>query len=107
MSVQFNHTIVWCRDPQGSASFVSGILGLAPPRPFGPFLTVALSNGVSLDFLAQEKDGELPYEHYAFLISEAEFDEVLARIRQGKVPYWADPAKRRAGAINHNDGGRG
>ena len=107
MSVQFNHTIVWCRDQRRSASFLSGILGMGPPRQFGPFLAVELSNGVSLDFLELEEGRELPYEHYAFLIGEREFDEVFERIRQGGVPYWADPAKRQAGEINHNDGGRG
>ena len=30
MSVQLNHTIVSCRDQQRSASFLTGILGLAP-----------------------------------------------------------------------------
>jgi catechol 2,3-dioxygenase-like lactoylglutathione lyase family enzyme len=106
MGVQLNHTIVWCRDPRKSAGFVSEILGLGAPRPFGPFLAVELANGVSLDFL-QTEDGAVPYEHYAFLISEREFDEVFERIRQGKVPYWADPAKSRPGEINRNDGGRG
>ena len=105
MSVEFSHTIVWCRDPRNAADFLSEILGLGPARKFGPFLVVELSNGVSLDFL--QKDGEVPYEHYAFLIGEQEFDEIFGRIRERKIPYWADPAKRRPGEINHDDGGRG
>jgi catechol 2,3-dioxygenase-like lactoylglutathione lyase family enzyme len=105
MSVQLNHTIVWCRDPRNAADFLGEILGLGPARKFGPFLVVELSNGVSLDFL--QKDGEIPYEHYAFLIGEQEFDEIFARIRERKIPYWADPAKRRPGQINQDDGGRG
>jgi catechol 2,3-dioxygenase-like lactoylglutathione lyase family enzyme len=105
MSIQLNHTIVWCRDQRKAADFLSEILGLARPREFGPFLVVELSNEVSLDFL--EKEGEIPYEHYAFLITEDEFDEIFARIVAREVPYWADPAKRRRGEINHNDGGRG
>ena len=46
-------------------------------------------------------------QHYAFLVSEAEFDEIFGRIRERALPYWADPAQMRAGEINHNDGGRG
>ena len=46
-------------------------------------------------------------QHYAFLLSEEEFDEVFARIRQRRLDYWADPARERTGEINRNDGGRG
>lgn len=105
MSVQLNHTIVWCRDKQRSAAFLTDILGLPAAAPFGPFLAVELGNGVSLDF--GERDGEIASQHYAFLIGEDDFDGVFARIRERDIPYWADPAQRRDGEINRNDGGRG
>jgi catechol 2,3-dioxygenase-like lactoylglutathione lyase family enzyme len=73
--------------------------------PFGPFMGVQTGNEVTLDFL--ETDEEFITEHYAFLISEAEFDEIFARIRSRKLPYWADPARRERGKINTRDGGRG
>ena len=105
MSVQLNHTIVWCRDQHRSAGFLAEILGRPAPTRFGPFLVVEMDNGVSLDFYQQ--DGEISRQHYAFLIGEAEFDAVYARIRERKLEHWADPARTRAGEINHNDGGRG
>jgi catechol 2,3-dioxygenase-like lactoylglutathione lyase family enzyme len=105
MAAQLNHTIVWCRDKQKSAAFLHEILGLAPPVRFGPFLVVEMSNGVSLDF--HDSEGQIVSQHYAFLISEDEFDQVFARIQARRIPYWADPGKRRAAAINRNDGGRG
>jgi catechol 2,3-dioxygenase-like lactoylglutathione lyase family enzyme len=105
MNVQLNHTIVWCRDKKRSAGFLADILGLARPVPFGPFLVVELSNGVSLDF--HEADDTIVSQHYAFLLSEREFDEVFERIRHGQLKYWADPGQRREGAVNRNDGGRG
>ena len=105
MSVQLNHTIVWCRDKERSATFLADILGLAKPVPFGPFLVVELSNGVSLDF--HEASDTIASQHYAFLLSEREFDQVFERIRQAQLKYWADPGQRREGAINRNDGGRG
>lgn len=105
MSVQLNHTIVWCRDQQKSAAFLADVLGLPPPGRFGPFEVVELGNGVSLDF--HERDGDISMQHYAFLISEAEFDDVYGRIRMRQIEHWADPGQKRAGAINHNDGGRG
>jgi len=105
VSVQLNHTIVWCRDKRKSASFLAEVLGLPKPNRFGPFLVVELSNGVSLDF--HETDGEISSQHYAFLIAEAEFDQILGRVREKGLEYWADPGQKRPGAINRNDGGRG
>jgi hypothetical protein len=52
MPVQLNHTIVEARDREKSAAFLADLLGLPEPAPFGPFLVVALSNDVSLDFVS-------------------------------------------------------
>jgi len=105
MAVQLNHTIVSVRDKQKSASFVSDLLGLRSPMTYGPFLVIDVDNGVSLDFY-EVQDAIYP-QHYAFLVSESEFDEIFGRIRQRDLPYWADPGQERLGEINTNDGGRG
>lgn len=105
MAVELNHTIVWCNDKQTSANFLAEILGRPAPQPFHHFLVVELDNGVSLDFM--EKAGKVALQHYAFLIGEADFDAVFARLRARGLDYWADPAKRKPGEINRNDGGRG
>ena len=105
MNAQLNHTIVWCRDKKKSAKFLHEILGLPAPSRFGPFLVVEMSNGVSLDFY--ETDKEIQWQHYAFLISEEQFDASFGRIKERGLKYWADPAKSRPGKINHRDGGRG
>ncbi|MGH8471025.1 MAG: VOC family protein, partial [Gammaproteobacteria bacterium] len=105
MSVRLNHTIVWCRDKQKSATFFTEVLGLPGPTRFGPFLVVQLNNEVSLDF--HEIDGEIFSQHYAFLIGEGDFDQIFARIRGRGLQHWADPGKHRADEINRNDGGRG
>ncbi len=105
MSIQLNHTIVHARDALASATFLADMLGLAAPVRFGPFHGVQLDNGVTLDFLSH--DGDILIEHYAFLVSEDEFDAIFKRIAQYHLPYWADPGHRQPGQINHNDGGRG
>lgn len=105
MTIQLNHTIVPARDPQASATFLAEILGLSTPVRFGPFWAVALDNGVTLDF--QHSDEEIPIEHYAFLVTESEFDAIFARIRARGLRYWADPMHQQPFEINHNDGGRG
>jgi catechol 2,3-dioxygenase-like lactoylglutathione lyase family enzyme len=105
VSVQLNHTIVWCRDQQRSAAFLSGILGLPPATRFGRFLVVEADNGVSLDFA--ETSQQIAAQHYAFLVGEEEFDAAFGRIREQGLPYWADPGQTQAGVINRHDGGRG
>jgi catechol 2,3-dioxygenase-like lactoylglutathione lyase family enzyme len=105
LTAQLNHTIVYSSDRAKSARFLAEILGLPAPVRFGPFEVVELDNGVSLDFAAA--DGPVQPQHYAFLISEADFDAVFRRIRDQGLPYWADPRRCLPGEINHNDGGRG
>jgi len=106
MTVALNHTIVHARDPKGSAVFLAAILGRPAPVRFGPFWAVALDNGVTLDYIEATED-ELIIEHYAFLVSEEEFDEVFARIQDRGLPYWADPGHQQPQHINRHDGGRG
>lgn len=105
MAVQLNHTIVYARDSTASATFVADVLGLARPTTFGPFMCVETANGVTLDFI--DADSEIAPQHYAFLLTEPEFDEVFGRIEATGRPYWADPGRRQVGEINHHDGGRG
>lgn len=105
MAVHLNHTIVWAHDNAASAAFLAQILGLPGPKTWGHFQIVATANGVSIDFM--RKDGAISTQHYAFLVSEPEFDEIFARIRARGLTYWADPARTREGEINRHDGGRG
>jgi catechol 2,3-dioxygenase-like lactoylglutathione lyase family enzyme len=105
MPVTLNHTIVRTKDSQASARFLSEILELPAPVQFGPFYMVETANGVSLDFM-ETAEAIVP-QHYAFLISEAEFDSIFHRIQERNLPYWADPQGNRPNEINHRDGGRG
>jgi catechol 2,3-dioxygenase-like lactoylglutathione lyase family enzyme len=105
MAIELNHTIVHTRDKRAAATFLSEILGLPAPVPFGPFLGVQTANGVTLDYL--DTDEAILIEHYAFLVAEAEFDQIFERIRARGLEYWADPHRTRRGEINRRDGGRG
>lgn len=105
MSAQLNHTIAWCKDKVKSAGFLAHILGLPEPRRFYHFLVVDLANDVSIDYF--ETDQKVALQHFAFLISEEEFDAAFGRIKEMGLEYWADPARSKAGEINHHDGGRG
>lgn len=104
MTIQLNHTIVAARDKSASATFLSEILGLAAPTVLGHFVAVQVGD-TSLDYLTTDK--EIAQQHYAFLVSEAEFDEIFGRIRERRLAYWSDPARCEQGAINTWDDGRG
>lgn len=104
MAVSLNHTIVSAHDHVASAQSLSEILGLSEPVRLGPFAIVQIGD-TSLDFM--ESGGKINTQHYAFLVTELEFDEIFARIRKRGLTYWADPAQNKQGEINQWDGGRG
>ena len=108
MSIDFNHTILPARDARASARFLARILSLPEPREWGPFWVVATDNGVNLDYMevGGEQAGGVASRHYAFLVDEASFDAILARVQQEGLAYWADPGRTTPG-LNRHDGGRG
>jgi hypothetical protein len=105
MTVHLNHTIVHVSDKHRAADDLAEILGVAPPTTYGPFRVLVLDNDVSLDFA--DDHGPPDHQHYAFLVSEEEFDAIQQRIVDRGLTFWADPFHRREGEINTNDGGRG
>lgn len=104
MSVSLNHTIVVARDKEKTATFLTEILGLPSHKMLGHF-AVVLVDDTSLDFV--ETDGDITQRHFAFLVSETEFDDIFARIVERGLPYWADPFRKQPNEINHWDDGRG
>ena len=105
MSVELNHTIVHATDRDATAAFLTSLLGLPDAPVYGPFRVVSLSNGVSLDVAASP--GPVTPQHYAFLVSDDDFDAIHARIVARGLTFWADPFRQQEGRINHHDGGRG
>ncbi|GAA3769954.1 VOC family protein [Streptomyces chiangmaiensis] len=105
MAVELNHTIVAAHDKTASAQFLADLLGLQVEPQYGPFIPVQTPNGVTLDYM--DTDDSITPQHYAFLVSEDDFDAIFARVRAAGLTYWADPHHDHPGEINHNDGGRG
>jgi catechol 2,3-dioxygenase-like lactoylglutathione lyase family enzyme len=104
MTIELNHIIVPARDKRASATFLADILGVPVGEPWGPFIPLRVGNGVTLDY-ADATD--FHSHHCAFLVSDDEFDAAFGRIRASGITYWADPAHRTEGQINHLYGGRG
>ena len=104
MSIELNHTIVPARDPGASAQFLAGILGLTVDPPVAHFTPVTLANRVTLDF---DHADHVDTHHYAFMVSDEEFDAAFARIQAGGITHYADPGCQRAGQIYRGNGRRG
>ncbi|WP_405691039.1 VOC family protein [Streptomyces sp. NBC_01185] len=104
--VQLDHHAVYASDRGLSAEFIATVLGLEVGSPFGPFLPVDLGNGVTLDYY-ELRDEPVQSQHYAFLVPDAQFDTMIARLRTLEVTYYADPRHIEPGQINRLFGGRG
>jgi catechol 2,3-dioxygenase-like lactoylglutathione lyase family enzyme len=104
MSIELNHTIVGATDKHTSARFLADILGRAVGADTGPFTPVQLDNGVTLDYMDR---AHVTPQHYAFLVSDADFDAAFGRIRAAGLAYFADPGYQQPGEINTRWGGRG
>ncbi|OBF20902.1 VOC family protein [Mycobacterium kubicae] len=107
MTISFNHTIVASHDKRQAAEFLTELFGLPSPTEFGPFMVVALEHGASLDYAEVPEGEEIRPQHYAFLVSEEDFDAIYGKISSRGLPHWADPRGQRPGEINQRDGGRG
>jgi catechol 2,3-dioxygenase-like lactoylglutathione lyase family enzyme len=103
MAIELNHTIIRAKDKWESARFLAHILGLEAGSQWARFVPVKVG-GVTLDFADAPDPG---HQHFAFLVSEEEFDAAVGRIRTAGVNYFADHDRSGKGEINHYYGGRG
>ena len=104
MTIELNHTIVPAHDPKASAQFLADILGLPVDPPVAHFTPITLANQVTLDY---DRSDDFDAHHYAFLVSDEEFDAAFGRIRHRGVSFYADPACRQAGQVYRKRGSRG
>jgi len=102
--MDLNHTIVPARDKVASARFFARIMGLRYDGPAGHFAPVAVNDALTMDFDNAEDFGS---HHYAFKVSDAEFDGIFARIKKAGVVYGSGPFSATDGGLNIRLGGRG
>ncbi len=105
MTVELNHTIVAARDKLTAAAFLTDLLGLPAPTPVRA--VPGGDPGQRGESGIHRHLGRHHPQHYAFLVSESDFDVIFGRIRALDLPYWADPAHHEPSEINTRDGGRG
>ena len=104
MTIVLNHTIVPARDKTTAARFFAQIFGLQP-EPVSYFAPVKINDQMTLLF--SDEDGEFASHHYAFHVSDAEFDAIFDRIKAAGLAYGSDPSHLDNGKLNAWGGGRG
>ena len=104
MAIVLDHTIVPAHDKVASAQFFAHIFGLEYKGPHSHFAPVQVNQALTLDF---DERGQFDAHHYAFHISDAEFDAIFARVEAAGIAYGSGPRSRSDMQINHRRGGRG
>jgi catechol 2,3-dioxygenase-like lactoylglutathione lyase family enzyme len=114
MAIRLDHTIVPAKDKVASAKFFADIFGLTV-KSVGHFAEVQVNESLTLAFADEPEAWDGPgldprtghSHHYAFHISEAEFDEIFDRVKARGIPYGSGPFSHNDGKINKRRGGRG
>lgn len=104
MAITLNHTIVPAHDKMESAEFYSRLFGFEQAGEFSRFMVVRVNDTLSLDFDTREK---FDTQHYAFKVTEEEFDQIFERLEKENIPYGSGPFEPENMSINHHYGGRG
>jgi catechol 2,3-dioxygenase-like lactoylglutathione lyase family enzyme len=104
MAIMLDHTIVPAHDKEASARFFARIFGLEYAGTVSHFAPVRVNDSLVMDF-----DNWSTFEphHYAFKMTEGEFDAIFQRIRDERIPYGSGPRSPDNMDINHRNGGRG
>lgn len=102
--ITLNHTIVPVRDKKRSAAFYTTVFGFHSEPPLGWFEVVRVNDSLTLDFAEQER---FESHHYAFQVSDPEFDSIFERVQAAGIAFAADPQHQLVGKINRRHGGRG
>jgi catechol 2,3-dioxygenase-like lactoylglutathione lyase family enzyme len=103
MTITLNHTIVPARDKAAAAKFFAQIFGVRRGRT-GHFAPVRINKTLTLLF---DDDDKFENHHYAFHVSNREFDAILQRVKKANLAFGSAPWSLEDGKLNDWNGGRG
>src|SRR6516165_7857462 len=89
MTITLNHTIVWAGDKEGAARLFAEIFGLRFEGAGGHFAPVRVNDTLTLDFA--DAKGTIAGQHYAFHVSDTEFDAILQRVKDAGLAFGSGP----------------
>ncbi len=104
MEITLNHTIIPSKNNVESARFYERIFGFHFVKEWSHFAVVQVNSTLTLDFDTQKSFSLL---HYAFKVSDEQFDEILERIKNEGISFGSGPRSRDNGQFNTDYDGRG
>ena len=104
MAIVLDHTIVPAKYKVASAEFFAEIFGLTVKPGQGYFAQVQVNESLTFDFADEPKPQS---HHYAFYISETEFEAIFRRVKAKGLSYGSEPFNHTNGQIYTRRGGRG
>jgi catechol 2,3-dioxygenase-like lactoylglutathione lyase family enzyme len=104
MAIVLDHTIVPAKDKIAAAKFFAEIFGLTVKPGQGIFAQVQVNDSLTFDF---DDEPDPRSHHYAFHISEAEFEAILGRVKNKELPFGSGPFNHTDGKLYTRRGGRG
>src|SRR5260370_19555863 len=104
MTIVLDHTIVPARDEEESARFFARIFGIEYQGPVSHFAPVRINETLTIDF---DNWASFERHHYAFKVSEVEFDGIFDRVRGEGLAYGSGPRSAENMEINHRNGRAG
>ncbi len=104
MTITLNHTIVPARNKEAAARLFAQIFGLDFEGTSDHFARVWVNS--TLTFLFDDS-ASFQSCHYAFHVSDAEFDAILQRVQDAGIAYGSAPWSIDDGMLNDWKGGRG
>src|SRR5262249_33413845 len=115
MTIRLDHTIVPAKDKIASAKFFAEMFGLRVEPDTGHFAEVQVNQRLTFLFADEAEawggpgfdPGTGRSHHYAFHVSDSEFDAIFCRVKAKGIPYGSDPFSHTNGRINTRRGGRG
>jgi catechol 2,3-dioxygenase-like lactoylglutathione lyase family enzyme len=107
MAIRLDHTIVPAKDRHASAAFFAEIFGLTVKPGGGHFAQVQVNESLTLDFADEPEARGGRSHHYAFHVSDAEFEAIFGRVQAKGLAYGSGPFHHTDGKTYRRRGGRG
>ncbi|HEY9107020.1 MAG TPA: VOC family protein [Roseateles sp.] len=108
MPAVLDHLLIPARDRRAAAERLAAVLGVpwSAQAAVGPFSAVYVSDDLTVDFDEVAPGTAVPLQHYAFRVSDEEFDALLARLKEFGIAYRSTPIGPDDFQVNNYGGGR-
>ena len=104
MTIILNHTIVPARSKEAAARQFAQLFGLPYDGAGEHFAPVKINDMLTFLF---DDDTNFESHHYAFHVSDAEFDAIFRRVKEAGLVYGSAPWSADDKKLNDWGGGRG